>query len=408
VTRVVVIGGGIAGTGAALAARAAGAEVTLLDGGAGASSLAGGAMDVTSWEDTPREGDPSADDVLAEPAVAAALNELHELVRPAAAPATVATMAGIVRPARAVDRALLDLAGLTGGIVFVPRADHPGWDAGALARAWNDTRIARARGVEFVALDATLTRFVDERHLAHAELAARHDEPARLAWLAARVKDALGRRTEARVLAVVVPPWLGIEATREAALSSAVGVPCGEPLAGPGGPSGLRFERARDRAFARREIAVVAARAKEIAQDGHEWHVSLERGASLVADRVVLATGGLIGGGLAYAPSNAVLAGEVPARARASFASTVDAPVTIGAGGRALGIPGSLFGESPETLAWPFAVGAPLLETAGVLATSSGHVQNGLYAAGDVVADRPRTWLGALAQGARAGAAAAT
>ena len=317
-TRIVVVGAGVAGTAAALAARAGGAEVTVLDGGAGASSLAGGAMDVTSWEDTPREGETGADDVLAETAVAAALAELGELVRPTAVHATIATMAGIVRPARAVDRALLDLSPLTAGIVFVPRADHPSWDAGALARAWNDTRIARARGVEFVAIDATLTRFVDERHLAHAELAARHDDPARLAWLAARVKDALGRRTEARVLGVIVPPWLGLDETREAALSAAVGLPCGEPLVGPGGPSGLRFERTRDRAFARREIAVVAARAKEIAQDGEEWHVTLERGAPLVADRIVLATGGLVGGGLAYAPSNAVLAGEVPARARAA------------------------------------------------------------------------------------------
>jgi glycerol-3-phosphate dehydrogenase subunit B len=404
VTRVVVVGAGIAGTGAALAASAAGARVTLLDGGPGASVLAGGAMDLATWEDAKAAADEGA---LAERAAAGVLDDLAELVEITPAPAIVVTLAGILRPARAAQRGLLDLAALGAGLVLVPRAAHPEWDAAAVARAWNDTALGRARGLEFVAVDATLTRLVDERFLAHAELAARHDEPARLAWLAARVKDAIGRYAGSRVVAVVVPPWLGVEHARAAELTRAVGLPCGEPLVGPGGPAGLRFERARDRALARRDIAAIPARAKEIARDGDAWKVTLERGEALAADRVVLATGGLVGGGIAYAPSAAVLAGELPPRARASFASTVEAPVTIGTQGRAIGIPGSLFGESPESLAWPFAAGAPLIERAGVLASSSGHVDGGLYGAGDVVADRPRTWLDALAQGARAGAAAA-
>ncbi len=401
---VVVVGAGVAGTAAALAAGAAGARVTLLDGGAGASVLAGGAMDLAPWEDAAHgEGE----ELFAEPAVARVLAELGDVVRVGATTAVVVTAAGIVRPARAVDRALLDLAGLPAGLVLVPRVDHPGWDAGAGARAWNDTRLARAGGLEFMAIDATLVRFVDERSLGHAELAARHDAPERLAWLGARVKDAIGRTARAPVVGVVVPPWLGVERARADELSAAVGIPCGEALVGLGGPAGLRFEHARDRALEARAITVVASRAEELARDGEGWRVTLERGDRIAADRVVLAAGGLVGGGISYTPSAAVLAGELPSRARKSFTSTVDAPVTLGVGGRALGLPGSLFGESPETLAWPFADGSPLLERVGVLASSSGHVAGGLYAAGDVVADRPRTWLDALARGARAGAAAA-
>ncbi len=405
-TRVLVVGAGIAGTAAALAASAAGASVTLLDGGPGASVLAGGALDLLPWEDATGSQDDAA---LADPAVAGVLRELAELVHVTPTPAVLVTQAGILRPARAAAVGLLDLAPLSAGLVLVPRAEHPGWDAAACARAWNDTALARARGLEFAAIDATLTRLTDERFLAHADLAARYDEPAQFSWLADRIKQAVARYAGSRVVAVVAPPWLGVEHARARAteLSHAVGVPCGEPLLGPGGPAGLRFERARDRALGRREVVVVAARAKEVARDGDAWAVTLEGGDALQADRVVLSTGGLVGGGLTYAPSASVLAGELPPRARPSFASTVEAPVAIGTGRRPIGIPGSLFGESPESLAWPFAPFAPLLERAGVLASSSGHVDAGLYAAGDVVADRPRTWLDALAQGARAGATAA-
>lgn len=397
--RLIVVGAGIAGTSAALAGAAAGARVTLLDGGSGASTLASGALDLTPWED----GASHDDEPLREPFVVRVLSALECFSLPAR-DVVLATTAGVLRPARGMDRALLDLSSLSSGVVVVPRSVHPAWDAGALARGWNDTRLARERSLEFVAVDATITRLLDERYLALADIAARHDDPARLSWLAARLKETAARAAVNRVAAIVVPPWLGVERARAEELSRQIGVPCGEALIGPGGPAGLRFEAARDRAFASAGIAVVSARATEALREGDKWKVALEHGEPLVADRVVLAMGGLVGGGVAYAPSSAILAGELPPRSRASFACTLDAPVAIGANGRAMTIPGSLFGESPEALAWPYS-SAPLLERAGVLTSSSGHVKDGLYAAGDLVADRPRTWLSALAQGARAGEA---
>jgi glycerol-3-phosphate dehydrogenase subunit B len=401
--RVVVVGCGIAGTAAALAARAGGARVTLLDGGTGASTLAPGALDLASWEEASGDEDGSP---LSEPPVAAVMGALDAFVLPEN-PAIVATTAGALRHARGIDRSLLDMSGLPSGVVVVPRAAHPSWDAGTLARSWNDTKIARERGLEFVAVDATLTRFIDERHATDPDIAARHDDPARLEWLAARVREAASRAGVGRISAAILPPWLGLAHSRALGLSEAVGLPCGEAMSGPGGPSGLRFEHARDRAMGRAAISVIVARVSEVMRESEGWRVVAERGVAFDADCVVLATGGLIGGGIAYTPSASILAGELPARARETFCSTIEAPLPIGVGGRALPLPGSLFGESPESLAWPFTRGASMLERVGALASRNGHVENGLYVAGDLVADRPRTWLWALVSGARAGAACA-
>ena len=399
-TAVVVVGWGVAGTAAALAARESGAEVTIIDGGTGASTLAPGALDLAPWESARRAG---VEDVeLAARDVLDALDAFA--VRPS--PALLATTAGIVRPARGADRALLDLASLPPGVVVVPRADHAGWDASALARSWSHARAARERGLEFRAVDAQITRMLDERLLVDADLAARHDDPARVAWLAERLIGAV--REGVPVVAVIVPPWLGVERAESAALSLAVGVPCGEALGMPAGPSGLRFERARARALAAREITTHRGRVTQIAHAG-TWHLSFESGDSMSADRVVLATGGLIGGGIAYTPSAAILSGALPPHPRATFSSGVVGPLTLGAHGHALGLPGSLFGETPESLAWPF-TRDPMLERIGVLASADGRVASspaGLFAAGDVLADRPRTWLAALTSGARAGRAAA-
>jgi len=124
---------------------------------------------------------------------------------------------------------------------------------------------------------------------------------------------------------------------------------------------------------------------------------------------VVLAAGGLLGGGLEYAPSEAMLAAALPRGARAPLRATLDGPLTLGAHGRPLEAPGSLFGLAPEQIAWPFAPDG-LLSRAGVLVGDDGRcatAPQGLFAAGEIVADAPRTWLIALVGGAVAGAAAA-
>jgi glycerol-3-phosphate dehydrogenase subunit B len=152
----------------------------------------------------------------------------------------------------------------------------------------------------------------------------------------------------------------------------------------------------------------VAGRVVALTSSG-TWRAALESGEPLAADTVVLATGGLVGGGLAYSPIASILAAEPHAAAGALLHATLDAPVIVGAGGHPLEPPSSLFGGAPETHAWPY-VGESLLERAGVLVEEGEPARGappGLVAAGEIVADRARTWLGALAMGVSAGRAAA-
>jgi glycine/D-amino acid oxidase-like deaminating enzyme len=402
-TDVLIVGAGVSATAAALAAASARADVavTLLDGGPGASSLATGALDILPWQSRTKEGSQPDHDGSGAKTATASLRAVLDALGGHALPdrgAALVTTAGIARPADGHDEALLNLRLVAGRRVGVVRCDRPGWDADGLAAAW---------GESFVAVDATVVRYLDERSLPDADFAARHDDADRLGWLAERLRDGLARAGSA-LGALIVPPALGVERTRAAELTRLVGLPCGEALAAPGGPSGLRFERARDRALATAGVRHKRARVSRIARQGERWRVTLEDGEALAGDAVVLATGGLLAGGIAYAPSEAVLASALPPFARVPFRLGVEleGPFDLGAHGRPLELPGSLFGVPPESLAWPF-VGDALMERVGILAGPDGRVGPGLYAAGELVADAPRTWLQALDSGARAGAAAA-
>jgi glycerol-3-phosphate dehydrogenase subunit B len=400
---VVVAGAGIAGTGAALAAAGAGARVVVLDGGTGASHLGTGAIDVRPW----RPGRP-ADDPIEAP-VRSALGALDAYAIPDGG-AAILTNAGVIRPARGRDHGILDARGLRGR-VGVALCRRPGWDAAWLVAAWNDARAPFAREAAFEPLDAAIIRYQDEEAIPDADFAARHDDGARLGWLAERLREAMACAGGV-FAAVVVPPMLGLSLSRSAELQRAVGVPVGEASAYPGGPAGRRFEAARDRAFAEAGVRRLAGRVSAIAVEDGTVRAACEDGRSFEASAVVLAVGGLLGGGLTYAPSEAALATELPREARPPLHLTVTAPVVLGAHGRPLEIPGTLFGYAPEAVSRPFVLD-PLLERAGVLEDVSGAGEREpagtrpLFAAGDVAADVPRTFLAALASGVEAGTRAA-
>ncbi len=377
---VVIVGAGVAGAGAALAAARAGARVTIVDGAAGASALWTGAIDA---------GSPPSDEAsAAAQALGVVLGE-----------SAIVTSAGLVRKVGGREAAVLDLLPLLRDrTVGVVRCERPAWDGGALVRT---------AGAGMTSVDATVLRLGDERVVPDAEFAARHDEPDRLGWLADRLRHAL-QRAQGGVHALLLPPSLGLERSRAEELSRLVGVPCGEATGMPGGPAGLRFERARDRALAAAGVTVVTGRVESVVtQPGNpeRWSVRLGDRA-LDADVVILAAGGLLGGGLEYQPSEAMLAAALPPSARPVFRCTIEAPVRIGAHGRPLDVPGSMFGVAPESIAWPLSRDA-LMDRVGVLCDDSGRVAARLYAAGELVADAPRTWLRALESGVRAGLAAA-
>jgi glycerol-3-phosphate dehydrogenase subunit B len=389
--RVVVVGGGIAGTAAAWTAARRGARVTLVSAGSGASVLATGALD---HELHPRH---EAGGALAVDAGALdVVRALGAFVVPEARGVLLATTAGVVRPARGHDAALLDWTRLAGMRVGVVRARRPGWDADALARCWSGKQ-------EAVPIEAAILRLADERVLPDGDFAARHDDDARLAWLGDRLREALVHSPA--VSALVLPPCLGVEHARAEALSTRIGLPCGEASALPGGPSGLRFQHARDRALGAAEVERVAAHVTAVERSSGGWSVEFEGARGLEADVVVFATGGLLGGGIEYASSEWLPAAELPSSARVPFRFTVSCEaLRMGARGRPTKHPGSLFGAPPESLAWPFARD-PVMDRMGALADGEGRVEEGLFVAGEVVADLPHAWLSALESGARAGAA---
>ncbi len=376
---VVVIGSGAAGTAATIAAHAAGATVTMVRGRTGASSLTSGALD----GDLGDIGEGTR-------AIVAAL-ELHALV-----PCTLATSAGTIRSAAGRDASLANLDDAKGP-VLVARVAHHAWDGDALAAAYAELD---PRG--FVARDIGLVLHTEERSMSHGELASRHDEPARLARAAERIRDALGQG--GTFSAVLLPPWLGARAPRARELSALASIPCGEVLAPIDGPAGLRFNAARDRWLQNASITTHADRATRVATSKDGLTVELARGERLACDAVVLATGGVLAGGIAYTPGDATPARAVPPPASAPFQLSYEAPVVLGRDGRPLLVPGSVFGVAPESLMWP---GGDGLERVGILAkglVAGAHV----FACGDALEGRARTVLAAFATGAAAGRAAAT
>jgi hypothetical protein len=375
---VVVIGAGVAGSGAAIAAALEGAEVVVVSGGTGASTLWTGRV-------APHAGE-----------ISAAGREVAEAFQVRLGRCLLVTSHAGAVTGHGYEAGLLDLSPVLRArrCVGVVRCPRPGWDADA---------IARDAGEGAIAIDASVLRHVDERHLPDADFAARHDDAERLGWLGERLRDALHRAGD-RPAALLLPPSLGLDRQRASDLSKLAGLPCGEAMGLPGGPVGLRVESARDRIFETRGIEVVIARATAIETASSGWRVALGRD-RIDAGAVVVAAGGLLGGGLEYQPSEWIHAAELPPCARAPFRCTINGPFPIGADGRFLEAPSSLFGVPPESIAWPLARD-PLLEKVGLLAAGDGHVAPALYAAGEILADRPRTWLEALESGVRAGAAA--
>ncbi len=396
---VLVIGSGVAATGAALAAAARGKKTTLVRGGSGATVLGTGAIDHDPWE----LGRPIAP---LDEAVKKALDALDLFDTPDRG-ALLATTAGVLRPARGHDRALLDLAKLPEGAVLVPRCDRQGWDATALARSFGEASKAKTRGLTFAAIDVQILRMREERSMPDGEIAKRHDDPERLSWLGERLKDFVARGT---FVGVLLPPWLGVTRPLAAELSRVVGLPCGEAIVGLAGAPGQRFERARERALGAAGVHGVHGWGASVDAREGELVLTLESGEEIDARAVVLALGGLVGGGLVYQPS-AAMAGAVdlPSRSRVTFRTGLVTPGTIGARGKPLDTPGTLFGGAPETLSAPF-TDDPIFDRAGLLVSETGAIHaapRGLFAGGDLVADQPRTFLAALASGVRAGEAAA-
>jgi glycerol-3-phosphate dehydrogenase subunit B len=381
---VLVVGGGFAGVAAAWALERRGREVVLVWEGAGASSLYSGALDRQDWDGPP---DPRP--------VAREAEEFLRALGCWAAPngvgARLATSAGLLRPARCQDRALLDLEPLRGKRVDVVDAARRGWDAAELARAWSASSWARLTRTEFRALPVELPEAAALRFLPEGELAARSDDPA---WAGA-LGEALRTAGDGEA-PLLCGPWLGLLPSSVQSVRDAARRPVGEVLSAPGGPAGFRFEAARDAWLARSAVRALRGTILELAGTPRGFDVSLATPGTRERlepppTEVILATGGVAGGGIRFRSEDFPAHGGADAR---SFSLSLEVPLTLRLSGREVTLESGLLGADLQAL------GRGALEQVGVLTDEAQLTAlPGVYAAGDLVADRPRAALEAIYAG---------
>ncbi len=385
--KLAVVGAGAAGVASAWRATERGAAVTLVHDTAGASSLYSGAVDLLEWDD-PRPP-PALDAASVELA-----GRLWQLGDPEC---RVATAAGVLRPARGIDPALLDLAPLAGRHIAVADVGRDAWDAPMLARALSDSSWARSTNTRFSVVEVAALRHTYERFIPAWDFAQLHDNPDRRAWLVERIGRA---RSDAD--AWLFGPWLGVEPGSAETIREALGRPLGETTSPPGGAAGSRFERRRNAVLEQSGVAVIEARALALEATGNGFRIELgpaRSGATadetLDVDAVVLCVGGVAAGGIVLDDA------QTGHKGGASFHLSLRAPVRFELDGEELDGVSSLHGVDFE------ARGLDVLERVGVLSTAEQvRGQRGLFVAGDAAAGRPRTVLEAVRSGIAAADAA--
>jgi len=367
---IVIAGGGFAGVAAAWAAAKGGNRVVVVADRAGASELYSGICD----------GEAGSGDV------AELAQSLGVTLSPA--PRAVATREGLIRRASGRDSALLDLEALAGKRLGVVDPGRDDWDGELLAKSFQATPWARDTSTSFRAVSVPALKTGAERRMAPYDFARLLEAPERGAELAR-----LLARARAGVEALLCGPWLGIELDLAPELTRAVGCPVGETASGPGGAAGARFAHRRARVLAARGVELRMQKVRAVEERTGRIEVVLEDGSTLAARAVVLAIGGLVGGGLGVTTH-----GFGPA-ASASLA----VPALLELDGEIVDRTTNLVGQIARRGDFE------PLEALGLAADASFSVSTRLplFACGDALAGKPRTVLGALASGIAAGRNAA-
>lgn len=349
-------------------ARSFGASVRVFYDQAGATELASGPLDLEPWTQRSSE---------AVPARVAEFCTALGIWRIVPDGAEIVTKAGVVRPAAGIDRALLDLGPLAGKRVAVADIERDDWDAPLLARSVQQSPWAKRTGTEFVAVRVDLMREPYERRISAHDFARLLDDPERVDGLVSELASA------GEFDAWLVGPWLGIEPEVVERVRARLPVPIGEATSLPGGPAGARFALARDRLFEREGVEARRARVSDIRQAEGRWRVLAGRDEWFTADAVVLATGGLVSGGI-------VLDGADAQAKYGGFRVSLSAPVTVLVRGRPSESVASLHGfDFTEH-------GLAVLSSVGARPDQDAE---GLAVAGDLMAGRPNTVLEAVRSG---------
>ncbi len=381
--KVIVVGAGIAGTAAAWAACAAGASVHVIHDRPGASALYSGALDVEPWQ--------LAASFSLDPHVVS-FAAAFEAWTVGSSAQRIVTTAGVVRPARGSDTALLDLEPLAGKSIAVLDVAAHSFDARLLALSASAQPWAQQTGTRFLPVKVEGVFSEEELRYGDWDLAHLHDDPARLGALAQKLRAATGEQA-----AWLVGPWLGTEVGIVEALREQMDVAVGETTSPPGGAAGARFEHARDRLLG--ELGVTRTRARVAKVIRTEAGLSLTHGTTTeTTDAVILATGGIAVGGLRLDAARPEHPGG------ACFHPSVEAGLKLELDGHDVERVSTLHGVDFT------AVGLGVLERVGI-ATDDGVRARGherLLVAGDAVAGRPRTALEAVRAGVVAGKLAAS
>jgi len=383
--RLLVVGGGAAGTAAAWVAARMGVDVHLLHGRAGATEMFSGALDESEARSGREPAKPSGE-----------VREFLEAlggVWVAREDSRVCTRLGVIRPVGAAQAPLLDLGRLAGGHVGVAAVPREGWDAELLAEGFADSDWARRTSTRFSAVSLPLVQHPSELRISSYDFARKLDSPDRLA----RLEHALAS-TASQFDGWLFGPWLGVETDVAERLRESLGRPLGETTSPPEGPAGARFAIARDRLLQRMGVTVHPREARALDVRDSGWVVELGPVSSASAglgpeqmcfDAVVLAVGGLASGGIEL---------WHPDPPQPDVALSVRAPVRFAADGVSLDGPSGLFGIDWQR--W----GAEALERIGVVTDQASVPEaQALFAAGSLLSDRPRTMLEAIRSGIEAG-----
>ena len=315
---VLVMGGGMAGTIAALAARAAGARVVVVRRSPGATALSSGAISVAPHRPA-HPGEPLAArrgpldaaravaaaspdhpyallgvDALGD-ALAFAARSLDALLAPALdRPRILATAFGSAVSAALCQRSMEagDLLAVRGPLAVAGFAGHLAFDAGLVASGL--ARYAARGGPDVRAVALELPGIVSPLARPH-ELARALEAPG----AAEALGEALRASLPAGAGAALLPPVLGLDpaARVPARVAAAAGLPVAETLSDVPSVPGLRLQRALEERL--REAGVVTV----TAAIGAGWAVPGEPvdagGTPVRAGAWVLATGRFVGGGIA-------------------------------------------------------------------------------------------------------------
>lgn len=370
---VVVIGGGFAGVAAAWAAARAGAHVVLVHASAGASALYSGIVDGSAPDAELRE-------------LARRLGLLVDVT-----PRAVATRQGVIRNAIGRDSALLDLDKLAGRRIAVADVGRDDFDAELLTRSFAASEWAVQTNTQFSCVRVAALQSGAERRVASYDLAVSFDAPERVRALASSVAA-----SNTAADGWLFGPWLGIETPAFAELSQLLGRPVGEVSSPLAGAAGARFDVHRRELLRELDVEVRESLVLSINTEGAGLCIALEHGERLGASAVVLAIGGVAGGGIELAPAD-------PKLYRAARLSLI-APTSLELDGEIFDGTSSLSGLSLQT------AGLGALERLGVRADESGALcpKLALFGAGDVLAGRRRDVMAALSSGVQAGKRAAS